>query len=209
MTIIRKSDAQLDAEASGPAVHAANAAIRDAGPDTRFSPMGAMPPILVCEGPHRQRVVVRDRHSYPHITTCCLALEARREWHYAHPEDLHVFRVPSDPEYVPGVGSVLDVGELGGPPFAPSFASYLQSPFEPFVRAMREYRVKCAGQHAQWPEHRGRAVCATLLWSFVANGNSLDAAADAADLTPERASALLFDALRLIWTWRAQAANAI
>lgn len=200
MTAIAKSPEQLNAEAAGDA-------IRAAGPDTRWSPMGAMPPVLACEGAHKQRVVVRDRHNSVHITTCCLILEARREWFYAHPDDLHVFRVPSDLEFIPEVGDVLDAGELGGPPYAPPFVSYLQTPHEPIVRTLREYRVKCAGQHATWADHRGQAVCGSLLWSTVANGNEIPDAAEALELSPERATALLRDALRLIWSWRAQTAN--
>lgn len=200
MTAIAKSPEQLNAEA------AASGAIRDAGPDTSYSPMGAMPPSLWC-ATHPHGVMVRDRHGNPHITACCLLHEARREWYYAHPDDLHVFRVPSDLESIPVVGEVLDAGELGGPPFAPPFVAYLQAPHEPIVRGLRQYRVKCAGQHAAWSEHRGRVVCAELLWSTVANGNPIDAAADALEVTLERANALLFDALRTVWSWRAQSTN--
>jgi hypothetical protein len=138
-----------------------------------------------------------------------MVLEARIEWHYAHPEDLHVWRVPSDLEALPGVGMVLDAGQLGGPAYAIPFIGYLDHPREPIVRALRSYRVRCAGKHRDWPEHRGRAVCAELLWSVVANGNPLAEAAEAVEVSLERAEALLGEALRSTWVWRAREANAI
>ncbi len=201
VTSIRLSDSTLDALAD-----ARQRGRPSADPDTRYSPMGACPPTLDCGG-HSRVVIVNDRHGNPHLTHCCYLHEARREWYYAHPEDLHVFRVPSDVEIIPIVGAVLDAGELGGPPFAPEFVSYLQAPREPIVRGLREYRRKCAGQHGTWPEHRGRVVCGILLWSTVANGNPIDFAADEIGLTPGRASELLYAALRLIWGWRSQQVN--
>lgn len=203
MTVLRKSESQLDAEAA--ATGAIRTAIAEA---TRYSPMGAMPPALFC-GTLPHSVQVRDRHGSHHVTSCCLVHEARLEWHYALPDDLHVFRVPSDLETIPVVGEVLDAGELGGPAYAIPFVGHLDHPHEPLMRALRSYRVKCAGKHRDWAEHRGRAVCGFLLWSVIANGNSIEDAADRYELTPERAGELIGEALRLIWTWRAVEANAI
>lgn len=204
MTVLRKSDSQLDAEA------AATGAIRAVvSESTRYSPMGAQPPRLMCEGQHLQRVIVRDRHGSAHITACCLVFEARLEWHYALPYDLHVFRVPSDLETIPDVGEVLDAGELGGPAFSITFIGHLEHHPEAIVRGLRQYRVKCAGEHRHRPDHRDRAVCGALLWSVVANGNTIADAADAIDMTPERATGLLGEALRLVWSWRSQEANGL
>jgi len=209
MTRVALSPKQLNAQAAGPATRAANAAIREAGPDTSYSPMGAAPPVLTCEGQHRVRVVVRDRHGTSHITACCYVREARESWHYAHPDDIHVFRVPSDVESIPLVGDVLDAGELGGPPFAIPFVDYLDYSHEAIIRGLREQRRLCAARHATWPDHRGRAVCGALLWSVVANGNSVEYAADEAELTPERAAELLLRALGAVWTWRSREANGL
>ena len=203
MTVLRKSDAQLDAEA------AANSAIRSLAIEaTRYSPMGAMPPALYCGG-HARNVFVTDRHGSRHLTACCLTHEARREWYLAHPDDIHVRRVPSDVEYIPAVGDVLDAGELGGPPFSITFVHYLDWPDDGLIRGLREQRRLCASRHATWADHRGRAVCGALLWSVIANGNTIATAADEVEVTPERATALLFAALRAVWTWRSREANGV
>lgn len=203
MTVLRKSDSQLDAEAA--ATGAIRAVVTES---TRYSPMGAMPPALFCGG-YPRFVTVRDRHGSPHSTMCCLVHEARLEWHYALPDDLHVFRVPSDLETIPVVGEVLDAGELGGPAFAIPFIGHLEHGADPIVRGLRSYRRLCAGRHATWPDHRGRAVCGSLLWSVIANGNTIADAADRIDLTPERGTALLNTALQSIWTSRSREANGL
>jgi hypothetical protein len=205
MTTLRKSDSQLDAEAAGPAIAAIRAVVSES---TRYSPMGMMPPALFCAA-HPRTVRILDRHGSPHFTSCCLVHEARLEWHYAHPEDIHVFRVPSDLEWVDGVGDVLDAGELGGPAFAITFIDYLEYPHESLVRGLREQRRLCAARHSTWADHRGRAVCGVLLWSVIANGNTIAAAADEAELTPERAMGLLNTALQAVWTWRSREANGL
>jgi hypothetical protein len=202
VTAIRKSDSQLDAEA------AANAAIRTAGPDTAWSPMGMQPALLDC-ATHPHQVRSYDRHGSMHWTACCFIHDARLEWYYAHPDDLHVFRVPSDVEWIPVIGDVLDVGELGGPPFSITFVDYLDFSHEAIIRGLREQRRLCASRHATWPDHRGKAVCGALLWSVIANGNSVEYAAAEAELTPERAGALLRDALAMVWTWRSREANGL
>jgi hypothetical protein len=203
MTTLRKSDAQLDAEA------AANHAIRAiASEATRYSPMGMRPPTLDC-GTHPHTVRSYDQHGSMHWTPCCFVHDARREWYYAHPEDIHVFRVPSDVEWIPVVGDVLDVGELGGPPFALTFVDYLDFSHEAIIRGLREQRRLCASRHSTWPDHRGKAVCGSLLWSVIANGNSVAYAADEVDLSLERASALLFDSLSKVWTGRSREANGL
>jgi hypothetical protein len=203
VTTLRKSDSQLDAEA------AARSAIRAVvSESTRYSPMGLQPAVLLC-GTHPHTVNRVDQHGSLHETWCCLLHEARYEWHYAHPDDIHVFRVPSDLEVIPVIGEVLDAGELGGPPFAITFIDYLEAPHESIVRGLREQRRQCASRHATYPDHRGQAVCGALLWSVVANGNSVEDAADAVELTPERATALLFDALSKVWTWRSREANGL
>ena len=203
MTTLRKSDAQLDAEAA--ANHAIRAVVSES---TRYSPMGLMPPALFCAS-HPHFVNRVDRHGSLHETVCCLVHEARLEWHYAHPDDLHVFRVPSDVEWIPVIGDVLDAGELGGPPFAIPFIDYLEYPHESIVRGLREQRRLCASRHGTWADHRGRAVCGALLWSVIANGNTIADAADEVDLTLERAGELLLDALAKVWTWRSREANGL
>ena len=203
MTRIARSPEQLDAEA------AANHAIRSSvSESTRYSPMGMQPALLDCSThPHQERVY--DQHGSMHWTACCLVHDARREWHYAHPDDLHVFRVPSDVEWIPIVGDVLDAGELGGPPFALTFVDYLDFSHEAIIRGLREQRRLCASRHATWPDHRGKAVCGALLWSVIANGNSVEYAADEAELTPERAGELLLRALSVVWAWRSREANGL
>jgi hypothetical protein len=213
VTTLRKSDSQLDAEAA--ANHAIRAVVSES---TRYSPMGMQPATLDC-GTHPHQVRSYDQHGSMHWTWCCLGHEARYEWHYAHPDDIHVSRVPSrrsitgtqspDLEDIPGVGLVLDVGELGGPPFAIPFIDYLDFSHEGIVRGLREQRRLCAARHSTWPEHRGRVVCGILLWSYVANGNSVEYAADEAELTPERAAELLLRALSVVWTWRSREANGL
>ena len=203
MTTLRKSDSQLDAKAA--ANHAIRSSVSEA---TRYSPMGMMPANLDC-GTHPHTVRAYDRHGSMHWTACCLIHEARREWHYAHPDDLHVFRVPSDVEWIPVVGDVLDAGELGGPPFAIPFVDYLDFSHEAIIRGLREQRRLCASRHATWPDHRGKAVCGALLWSVIANGNSVEYAADEAELTPERAGELLLRALSVVWAWRSREANGL
>jgi hypothetical protein len=211
------SPEQRTAEAAGPASRAASAAIQAAGPNTQWSPMGMQPALLDCST-HPHQVRSYDRHGSMHWTACCLVHDARREWHYAHPDDLHVFRVPSrrgltgdspDLALVPGVGMVLDVGELGGPPFAVTFVDYLDFSHEAIIRGLREQRRLCASRHATWPDHRGKAVCGSLLWSVIANGNSVEYAADEAELTPERAGELLLRALGTVWAWRSREANGL
>jgi hypothetical protein len=203
MTTLRKSDSQLDAEAA--AKGAIRAVVSEA---TRYSPMGMMPATLDC-GSHPHTVRAYDRHGTMHWTACCLVHEARREWYYAHPDEVHVFRVPSDVEWIPLVGDVLDAGELGGPPFALTFIDFLDFPHEAIIRGLREQRRLCASRHALWPDHRGRPVCGSLLWSVVANGNPIAFAADDLELTPERAGQLLRDALAKVWAWRSQEANGL
>jgi hypothetical protein len=208
MTRIARSPEQLDAEAAGPAITAAKGAIRAVvSESSRYSPMGKMPDRLMCATRHAGWLTAYDQHGGLHDVACCLVWEARLEWHYAHPEDIHVFRVPSDLETIPVIGEVLDAGELGGPPFAITFIDYLEYPHESIVRGLREQRRQCASRHSTWADHRGRAVCGSLLWSVIANGNTIDDAADAVDLSPERAMGLLNSALRAVWTWRSREAN--
>jgi hypothetical protein len=204
MTTLRKSDSQLDAEAA--ATGAIRAVLTES---TRYSPMGLQPQQLICPGQHRGWIKAYDRHGTWHDTPCCLIWEARLEWRYAHPDDIHVFRVPSDIEAIPLIGEVLDAGELGGPPFAITFIRHLEHPSEAIVRGLREQRRLCASRHLTWPDHRGRVVCGSLLWSTVANGNSVDDAADDVELSPERATALLYGALSSVWTWRSREANGL
>jgi hypothetical protein len=203
VTTLRKSDSQLDAEAA--ANHAIRAVVSES---TRYSPMGMQPATLDC-GTHPHQVRSYDQHGSMHWTACCLVHDARLEWHYAHPDDLHVFRVPSDVEWIPVVGDVLDAGELGGPPFALTFVDYLDFSHEAIIRGLREQRRLCASRHSTWPDHRGKVVCGSLLWSVVANGNSVEYAADEAELTPERAGELLLRALSVVWTWRSREANGL
>jgi hypothetical protein len=199
---------------------AANSAIRAVvSESTRYSPMGLMPAALLC-GTHPHTVNRVDQHGSLHETWCCLLHEARYEWHYALPDRLHVFRVPSDLEWINdgtdegghwegGSGLLLDAGELGGPAYSIRFIEYLDHPHEPIVSGLREQRRQCASRHAFWPDHRGQAVCGALLWSVVANGNSVEYAADEAELTPERAGELLLRALSVVWAWRSREANGL
>ena len=202
---------------------AAIAAIRAVVSETtRYSPMGMRPPLLICPGRHAGWITLYDDHGERHETPCCLIRDARQEWHYAHPDRLHVARVPSDLEWInDGAdvwgghveggegGLVLDAGELGGPAYSIPFVDYLDYSHEAIIRGLREQRRLCAARHATWPDHRGRAVCGALLWSVVANGNSVEYAADEAELTPERAAELLLRALGAVWTWRSREANGL
>ncbi len=213
MSRVDISPEQRNAEAAAPAIAAIRAVVSES---TRYSPMGMMPPALYCAA-HPRTVRILDRHGSPHFTSCCLVHEARLEWHYAHPDDIHVFRVPSDLEDIPvrpkdlegEQMAVLDAGELGGPAFAIAFIDYLEYPHESLIRGLREQRRLCAARHSTWADHRGRAVCGILLWSVVANGNTIADAANAVDMTPERAKGLLNSALRAVWTWRSREANGL
>ena len=238
MSRVDISPEQRAADAAGPAIAAIRAV---ASETTRYSPMGMRPPLLVCPGRHAGWITLYDQHGGRHPTPCCLILDARVEWYYAHPDDIHVFRVPSDLETVEVssvcqrrsqhagahgprrrqldgsdfcgapllFSEVVDAGELGGPPFAIPFVDYLDYSHEAIIRGLREQRRLCAARHATWPDHRGRAVCGALLWSVVANGNSVEYAADEAELTPERAGELLLRALGAVWTWRSREANGL
>lgn len=203
MTRVDISPEQRTAEAA--ANHAIRSSVSEA---TRYSPMGLMPATLFC-GMHPHTVRRVDRHGTLHETWCCLVHEARLEYHYALPDDIHVVRVPSDLETIPVIGEVLDAGELGGPPYSITFIGYLEHPSESIIRGLREQRRLCASRHSTYPDHRGRAVCGALLWSVIANGNSVEYAADEAELTPERAGELLLRALSAVWTWRSREANGL
>lgn len=170
---------------------------------------------------------------------CCLVHVAIAEYRAEIPERIHPSygRVPTRTEaigtarfdeasasWVPDPDGprleVLDVGRLGGYPFAPPaarrFGGVTMLSGEATLDA-RDYRSfpwayaierrlagYCRRRHAtrpdRYPEHAGGPLCPSLVRLVVVDGFSPAAAAERLELPTERVAILLEDALR--WVWR-------
>lgn len=143
-----------------------------------------------------------------------------REFAAEKPQRLHVRQVPSHAEpigvsqfsaeaagYVTVQIDVLDIGELGSPPWAPGFNRYiggarlwdgeivltdLDSRLYPWTRNLQSLRRWCAGKHATWYEHQGKPLCWTLIQLVIVGGYSMAQAAEATQIPEDSASLLLF-----------------
>jgi hypothetical protein len=143
-----------------------------------------------------------------------------REYGAEKPTRLHVHQVPSRTEpiavsqysaaaagMVTTEVSVLDAGELGAPPWAPSFHRYiggirlfddemvtteLDPQAFPWTRNLHSLRRWCAGKHRDWYDHGARPLCWTLIGLVVVAGYDLDRAAAEAGVPVDVADVLLF-----------------
>lgn len=149
-----------------------------------------------------------------------LVATIRREYLAEKPPRLHVRQVPSHAEpigvsqysaeaagYVTNDVPVLDIGELGSPPWSPSFHRYiggarwwdgemvmvdLDAQVYPWTRNLNSLRRWCGGKHATWYEHQGKPLCWTLIHHVMLGGYSIFKAAEAEQISAEKAGELLF-----------------
>ena len=223
MTRHEKSDAQLDAEASADA------------PDVRPCTYCGKPYL---DGfPHRHETPPRPGYDpmpeRPSSVDGMIAV-IRREYRLELPHRLHVSYVPSRAEPI-GVSQysmaaagyiaseatvdVLDAGELGSPPWSPSFHRRVgavtlwegeqtieEGDWGIFPWAFTiERRLDrwCRSRHGNrpelWREHRGQPICRPIVELVVKHDYTVEMVSREYEMSSARAEIVLDEALRRVW----------